>query len=63
MRVTVDFDRCQSNGICMDAAPEVFEVREDGFLYVLEDEPGPALHKAVEDAARRCPTQAITLGP
>lgn len=61
MRITVDFDRCQSNGVCVDAAPEVFEVRADGFLCVLQDEPGPDLHKAVKDAARRCPTQAITI--
>jgi ferredoxin len=61
MRITVDFDRCQSNGKCMLAAPTVFEVREDNFLYVLQDEPGPELHKAVHEAAARCPTQAITV--
>lgn len=61
MRIVVDFDRCQSNGICMTAAPEVFEVREDNFLYVLQEEPGPELHQAVREAARRCPTQAITV--
>ena len=61
MRIAVDFDRCQSNGVCMDAAPEVFEVRADGFLYVLQDEPGSDQHTAVKDAARRCPTQAITV--
>ena len=26
-RVVVDFDRCESNALCMAAAPEVFEVR------------------------------------
>ena len=39
MRVVVDFDRCESNAICMGIAPEVFEVRSDDFLYVLQDEP------------------------
>ena len=27
-RVIVDFDKCESNALCMAAAPEVFEVRE-----------------------------------
>ena len=38
-RVVVDFDRCESNALCMGAAPEVSEVREDDFLYVLQEEP------------------------
>ena len=39
MRVVVDYDLCESNALCMAAAPEVFEVRDDDFLYVLQDEP------------------------
>jgi len=61
MRVVVDFDRCQSNAVCMDIAPEVFEVRDDGYLYVLVDEPDDALGPRVADAVRRCPTRAISL--
>jgi ferredoxin len=61
MRVEVDFDRCDSNALCMAEAPEVFEVREDGFLYVLMDEPPEDLRPKVEDAAAACPTQAISV--
>jgi ferredoxin len=61
MRVVVDFDRCESNALCMAAAPEVFEVREDDFLYVLQDEPPEELRAKVEEAARVCPKQAITV--
>jgi ferredoxin len=43
MRVIVDFDLCESNALCMAAAPEVFEVRDDDFLYVLDEEPPDAL--------------------
>ena len=42
MRVVVDFDLCESNAVCMGIAPEVFEVRDDDFLYVLQEEPPPA---------------------
>ena len=43
MKVVVDFDKCESNAVCMAAAPEVFEVRDDNFLYVLQEEPPESL--------------------
>ncbi len=61
MKVVVNFDVCMSNARCMLAAPEVFEVREDGMLYILQPEPSEALRDKVEVAARLCPTQAITI--
>ena len=61
MRVIVDFDQCESNALCMAAAPEVFEVRDDDFLYVLQDEPPEELRAKVEAAARSCPKTAITI--
>ena len=61
MKIVVDFDKCASNAKCMKAAPDVFEVREDGFLYVLQEEPPEALRAKVEEAARVCPTGAITV--
>ncbi len=61
MKIVVNFDACMSNAQCMLAAPEVFEVREDGLLYLLQEEPPESLREKVEDAARLCPTQAITI--
>lgn len=61
VKITVDFDRCQSNALCMTAAPEVFEVRDDGYLYILVEEPGEERRAEVTNAARLCPTQAITI--
>jgi ferredoxin len=61
VRVVVDFDRCMSNALCMEAAPEVFEVRDDNFLYVLNETPGEELRAKVELAVRNCPTQAISI--
>ena len=45
MRVVVDFDLCESNAVCMGIAPEVFEVRDDDFLYVLQEEPDESLRR------------------
>jgi ferredoxin len=61
MRVVVDFDRCQSNAVCMDVAPEIFEVRDDNFLYILDETPPETLRPKLEEAVRRCPTQAISI--
>ena len=61
MKVVVDFDACQSNAVCQSIAPEVFEVRDDGFLYILHENPDESLRSKVEDAARSCPVQAITI--
>jgi ferredoxin len=61
MRVIVDFDLCESNALCMKAAPEVFEVRDDDFLYVLMEEPPEELREKVKAAERACPKTAIRI--
>jgi ferredoxin len=61
VKIVVDFDKCKSNAVCMAAAPEVFEVRDDNFLYILQEEPGEELRPQVEEAARTCPTGAIVV--
>jgi ferredoxin len=60
-KVVVDFDLCESNANCMAAAPEVFEVRDDNFLYVLQENPADDLRPKVEEAVRQCPKQAISI--
>jgi ferredoxin len=61
VKVVVDYDMCASTGSCMQVCPEVFEVRSDGYLYVLQEEPGEALRSKVEEASELCPTGAITV--
>lgn len=60
-RIVIDFDLCESNGICMEIAPKVFEVRDDGFLYILQEFPTGELLERAEEAVPRCPTQAISI--
>ena len=61
MRGVVDFDLCESNAICMQVAPDVFEVRDDDFLYILDEEPAEDRRGALEEAVQRCPKQAISI--
>jgi ferredoxin len=61
IRVVVDRDICQNHGQCVFAAPQVFELDDDGELVQLQDEVGEDLRDNVEEAADVCPTQAITI--
>ena len=61
MKVVVDFDRCESNAVCMGIAPDVFEVRDDDFLYVLQEHPPEEMRPKMEEAVRLCPKQAISI--
>lgn len=61
MRVVVDWNRCESNALCMAAAPDVFELQDDDSLEVLEERPAEDRRGAVTDAVRACPKAAITL--
>jgi len=61
MKVVVDYDLCESNAVCMAILPEVFEVRDDDFLYVLDENPPEEMRPKLEEAVRRCPKQAIAI--
>jgi ferredoxin len=61
MRVIVDYDLCESNAICMGILPEVFEVRDDDFLYVLNENPDESMRSKVMECVRSCPKQAISV--
>jgi ferredoxin len=60
MKVSVDLDTCDGNGVCMSICHEVFDVREDG-LHLLQEEPAAALRQQLIGAKVSCPTQAITI--
>ena len=61
MRVVVDFDQCESNALCMGILPEVFEVRDDDFLYVLNETPPEEMREKLMEAVRSCPKNAISI--
>jgi ferredoxin len=61
MKIVVDFDKCDSNALCVAAAPKLFEVKDDNFLYILDETPGEDQKAALEEAVRNCPTGAISI--
>jgi len=61
MRVIVDRELCEGNGMCVRESPEVFALGDDDQARILIERPGDALRAKVEAAVRRCPRQAIRI--
>ncbi|CAO5239099.1 ferredoxin [Frankia sp. AgKG'84/4] len=61
MRVSVDFDRCASSGTCVRLVPDIFEIRDDGYLYLLQEEPDESRTDDLQEAVECCPTEAISI--
>jgi len=51
--------KCADHGQCVYAAPEVFQLDDNGKL-AYEPSPDPALRDAIEEAVDACPLQAIS---
>ena len=61
MKIVVDFDRCESNAVCMGIAPDIFEVRDDNFLYILNENPPESRRAEMQEAVDMCPKAAISI--
>jgi ferredoxin len=61
MRVVVDLSQCESNGLCMGVAPDIFELDDDDNLTLLNETPEEADRARILEAVRVCPKQAISI--
>jgi ferredoxin len=61
MKVLVDLSICDLHGLCVESAPEVFEIGDDGALHILNEAPPDGLRTKVVAAVRECPTGAISI--
>ena len=61
MKVVVDQSICNLHGLCVETAPEVFEIGDDGALRVLDETPPEGVRAKVDKAVRECPTGAISI--
>ena len=59
MKIVVDWDLCESNGLCVDACGEVFQLDDEDRLVILVERPSERLRADVERAVRICPRQAL----
>ena len=61
LKLVVDRDLCEANGLCAQVAPKLFEIGGDDQMRVLIPQPSAADVSAAEEAVRRCPRGALTL--
>lgn len=61
MKIDVNYQVCESNGLCAGAAPGVFDLDDDDNLHLLRDTVTPDIEGDVREAVRQCPRHAITL--
>jgi ferredoxin len=60
MKIKVDFDLCESNGLCEAMAPEVFELDDDDFLQLHTEETTDENIENVRRAVAGCARVAST---
>jgi ferredoxin len=61
MRIEVDWELCDGQGVCAELAPTLFEVTDDDHVRVLDENPAPSMAPAVAAAVRGCPKTALRL--
>lgn len=59
IKATIDWDKCEGNGICARVAAEIFSCDEEGNSDVILEEIPPALRAKARLAMAQCPTMAI----
>jgi ferredoxin len=62
MRIDVDRDVCQGNGVCVVIAPDYFDLNEEGIVHLLVGDI-PADSRIVATAVDSCPVQALRRRP
>ena len=62
MKIVMDWERCEGNGMCVRAAPKAFSLDDKDMLTVLVEGDVPReLEEDVRTAAKRCPKRAISI--
>jgi ferredoxin len=61
MKVTVDRDLCEANGVCAGLVPQIFDVDEDDYLRITPGDVPAELADQVRLAVQSCPKMALQL--
>ena len=60
-KIRVDFDLCESNALCEALAPQNFEIDDDDYLQIIDENVTDENRDAVQQAVAACPKSAISL--
>lgn len=59
MRVGVDKQQCEANGVCVGIAPDIFDLDDDDELTVASGDVPADQEDDVRDAIAQCPKAAL----
>lgn len=61
MKITIDKSSCSGHARCAAAAPDLFDLDEDGYALPVDGEVPEDHATAARDGERACPERAITV--
>ncbi|MEV5835251.1 MULTISPECIES: ferredoxin [Nocardia] len=61
MKITIDSSLCSGHARCAAAAPELFELDDDGYALPFAGEVPADLEDAAREGEMACPERAITI--
>lgn len=61
MKITVDWDLCESNAVCVGMAPDAFDLDDNDQLLILLDEVPENRVVELRQVAASCPKAAISI--
>ncbi|MBA4023112.1 ferredoxin [Williamsia soli] len=61
MKIKADFDLCESNGVCVGMAPDVFDLDDDDYLVILESDVSEDRREEMRQVVGSCPKSALSI--
>ena len=61
MRIKADFDLCESNAICVGMAPDFFDLDDNDYLVILQEDITADRVEELRQVAANCPKSALTV--
>ena len=61
MRIKPDFDLCESNAICVGMAPDFFDLDDNDYLVILQEDIPADRVEELRQVAANCPKSALTV--
>ena len=63
MRIKADFDLCESNAICVGMAPDFFDLDDNDYLVILDEQVPAEREEEMRQVVASCPRSADSPDP
>lgn len=61
MRIKADFDLCESNAICVGMAPDFFDLDDNDYLVILQEDIPTDRVEELRQVAANCPKSVLSV--